>query len=227
MTTLRQHRGLIVAVLASLVVASALRYGAFLWIRPYFVLQVFTAFQNVVCLSLCASVAIVAALLPQRHFVGLVWATAYGIGVIVANWLADMVRLPVPAEPHISHVIDTLSVFVVAQGLRFALGWRLANELSASSHAGGQFRLLDVFEWTTSIAVLLAFAQLWGISLQDAAFVAPLFTETLLVCVPVALVAMTERGLTWWRVGLVLLWTLGIRIGEILAMHVVMPSQPL
>src|SRR5262245_22610905 len=146
MTALRQHRGLIVIAVTSLVLLGISRYAAFLWVRPYILLLFLTSLENIVCGTICASAAIVAALMPERRFTGLFWGTTFGMAVVLANWLADSLRLPDPARPHLWYLAETLSVFVVAQGLRFLLGYRLTKESIAFSHRTGQFRLPDVLE---------------------------------------------------------------------------------
>jgi hypothetical protein len=48
-----------------------------------------------------------------------------------------------------------LASLAILQGLRLILGWRLVTAETANPELKGQYRLLDLLEWTTTIALCL------------------------------------------------------------------------
>jgi hypothetical protein len=160
--------------------------------------------QAATVMSQRASYGIVAALIPQRRFVGLGWALGLGlINGLVHGELLNLISVA-RSENIISHerwqiqvasIADqTLAMFVLAQGFRFAFGWRLVT--TDKQPRRNQFQLADVLEWTTSIAAWLAVNRLIALDLANSRDYAVRVLAMALILFPIALVTTSERGLS-------------------------------
>lgn len=159
--------------------------------------------QTATVMSQRASYGIVAALIPQRRFVGLAWAL--GLGLINGLVQGEFLNLISAASGYtFSHerwqqqvaatADQTLAMFVLAQGFRFAFGWRLVT--NDKQPRRNQFQLADVLEWTTSIAAWLAVNRLIALDLANMRDYAVQFLTMALILFPIALVATSQRGLS-------------------------------
>jgi hypothetical protein len=167
---------------------------------PYFL----TSVQVGTAMSQRASYGIMAALIPQRRFVGLAWALGLGLinGLVHGEFL-NLISVARSGNT-ISHewwrvqaaaIADqTLAMFVLAQGFRFAFGWRLVT--TDKQPRRNQFQLADVLEWTTSFAAWLAINRLIALDLANSRDYAFRELAMALILFPIALVATSERGLS-------------------------------
>jgi len=188
--------------------------------------------QSATVMSQRASYGILAALIPQRRFVGLAWALGLGLinGLICGEFL-NLISVARSGNA-ISHewwrvqaaaVADqTLAMFVLAQGFRFAFGWRLVT--TDKEPRRNQFRLADVLEWTTSVAAWLAVNRLIALDLANSRDYAFRELAMTLILLPIALVATSERGLSAATAVALCVWVSAVEVFFYVLAYFVDPS---
>jgi hypothetical protein len=215
------NRELYLIAAVSLIVVFALRYAS-----VSSRLMPLIGFQNVYFSGLGASVAIIGAFVPDCRFVGLMWTVAYSLAYGAVRSLADRLARGAWDDSPFAMAIFSLAILVVAQSLRYSLGWRITRGGQDAVLGTGQFRLLDALEWTTSIATWFGFAQFWELPLQNARGFATITAESLLICMPIALAATRDRGITFWTVVELVIWAAALRL-LILSIGVFTSTRPI
>jgi len=179
-----------------------------------------------------ASYGLVAALIPQRRFVRLAWALGLGlINGLVGGESLNLISVA-RSGTTISHewwriqlaaIADqTLVMFVLAQGFRFAFGWRLVT--TDKEPRRNQFQLADVLEWTTSIAAWLAVNRLIAFDLANSRDYAFRELAMALVLFPIARVATSERGLSVVTAFVLCVWVSAVEVFFYVLAYLVDPS---
>lgn len=208
----RGYCGLLIIAVVSLACMFCVRFLTFYCDDRWRTMpDVIIGFQNLLFIGVLVSAAIIAAMIPKRPFVGLLWIVAYTLALTEVRWYADRLAIPQRAA-YANLFLGSLCYFVITQGLRVFLRWRITDAPAAVEPGAGQFRILDLLEWTASIGVWLVFLQLWEMPLENAPAMINVTTRALLICLPIALVGTSERGFTWRSVGWLLLWTFGVQL---------------
>jgi len=167
-----------------------------------------------------ASYGLVAALIPQRRFVGLAWALGLGlINGLVGGESLNLISVATSGKS-ISHewwrvqaaatADQTLAMFVLAQGFRFAFGWRLVT--TDKQPRRNQFQLADVIGWITSIAAWLAVNRLIALDLANLRDYAVQVLTMALILFPIALATTSERGLSAATALILCVWVSAVEI---------------
>ena len=167
-----------------------------------------------------AVLAVVAALVPRRLTVGLLIA----IACVVAN---DYAKTPyartgaIRAMLLLENEFIALAALAVLQGLRLIFGWRFFTTETADVGPKGQYRLRDLLEWTTTIALCLG-SVVWlsrliresgrhsGLSFLDC--VQPV-SQLVLLGDPIVMAVLSKRPLARWRVVALVLWCVSVAMG--------------
>jgi hypothetical protein len=203
-------------------------YQAFLGLPPFLM-----SLQSAITQSQRASYGIAAALIPQRRFVGLVWAVALALinGLIHAEFvnLISISRagnaLPLKDLWVLaSGVADqTMAMFALTQGIRFALGWRLVP--TDEPRPRGQFHLMDMLEWTASVGAWLAINRLVALDPANLYQYSIGVLGLALTLIPIALVATSDRGLRTATALILLAWVLTVEAFFYVLGYAVDPSS--
>jgi hypothetical protein len=143
--------------------------------------------------------AIIAALVPKRRFVGLLWIVAFATLAGVIEWEGLTMRDPESIWRRLSMIwagLLSLSVFAIAQGLRFLLGLRLALEHDQPPEKRGQFGTADLLEWTLSIGAFFGMGSLMG-WFHNLALLASTIAMLTVVSLPLALAIASYSRHRW------------------------------
>ncbi len=140
--------------------------------------------------------AIVSALVSRRRYVGIGCLAALAVLMGTINWLGVVIEMPAAADsvaPYVSGSFLALSMFAIAQGLRFFLGWRLVLHEVQPAQAAGRFGTADLIEWTISIAFFFGLGHLGG-WFHNLSLLARSIAWWALATLPVVLSVMSRRG---------------------------------
>jgi hypothetical protein len=147
-----------------------------------------------------------------------VWAVALGLinGLIHAEFV-NLVSISRTGNAYSleelwvlgSSVADqTMAMFALTQGIRFALGWRLV--LTDEPRPRGQFNLMDMLEWTASVGAWLAINRLVALDPVNLYQYSIGVLGPALTLLPIALLATSDRGLRTAAVLILLAWALTV-----------------
>ena len=145
--------------------------------------------------------ATIAALVPQRRFVGLFVATAFALALGSVGWLGMVVRSPAQAAetlPVIWGQCLALGVFVIAQGLRFLLGWRLTLDGESADSGKNQFGTADLIEWMISIGYFLGLGSVCG-WYHNLRLLGMLLAWHAAITLPLGFAILSSQGLSFKR----------------------------
>jgi hypothetical protein len=220
---LRPMRGLLLLALANVFIWLAWRcFTTALYSTSLGLPYAMSAFQSAIGQSQAASYGIVAALVPRRRFVGLVWATGIALllGTIRAaestiislsragKWSGSS-ELMIQA----AYIADqTVTMFVLVQALRFVCGWRIAVTDESILGQRGQFRIGDLLEWTVSVGVWLAINRFIKMPVDGLYHFSLTILGTDIILLPIALAATSKRGLRLPVVAALFAWTLAVEL---------------
>jgi hypothetical protein len=218
-------RGLLLLALANVFIWLAWRcFTTALYSRslglPYWI----NTFQWSIGQSQAASYGIVAALVPRRRFVGLVWATGIALllGTIRAaemtiislsrdgNWPGSDGLLMLQAAAIVAD--QTVTMFVLVQALWFVCGWRIAVTDESILGQRGQFRIGDLLEWTVSVGVWLAINRFIKMPVDGLYHYSLRILGTDIILLPIALAATSKWGLRLPVVAALFAWTLAVEL---------------
>jgi hypothetical protein len=161
-----------------------------------------------------------AAFVPQRLIGGLLAAALY---VVVSDYALTAFggTGAIRGFVLLGNGFVVLSSLAVLQAVRLVAGWRIRLAATSDAARPGQFRVADLLEWVTTIAVCLA-SVVWlnhlfresgrpnALTLLNS--LAPPLQLTLLGA-PIALVMLSAKPLAAWRVAGLVLWTTVIMVG--------------
>lgn len=160
--------------------------------------------------------SVMATLYPKRLLTGLLVAMTLAFLRALVTCRRDQVLGFIGLD----EILRTLPVVAVLQGLRLFTGWRLSTE-SITSNRAGQFRIVELLDWMTTIGLALGCGKFLN-SLLDRPIgildvVLELAALPLLVGVPVALAILDERPRRIWVIIALVVWCLIVAAGLVLA----------
>jgi hypothetical protein len=109
------------------------------------------------------------------------------------------ILLDIPATKLLTDYFSILRVFIVVQGIRIFLGWRVVQDWRNTTRERNRISILDLIEWITSIGVFLAIAKARGEfeSRWLLSWIRSL-TELSVVSLPLALGILADSR-HWWK----------------------------
>jgi hypothetical protein len=124
-----------------------------------------TVARNMFSLSQVICVAIVIALVPGRRMAGAAWLLAFYGACFGAESMAGTKHsfsAWASVDVVAAEMTFGLAIFVVMQGFRMFLGWRIIGEDCRAVVKRGQFSLSELTEWMVSWGILLGLVHLSG-----------------------------------------------------------------
>ena len=194
-----------VAAVAIAQIAGLIQPIAYRQIRPSPWLQAFFftvgVFGTAIVGAQAVALGILAALIPQRRFLGLFLATSAALALGAISWLGMAIRSPSTTSetlPIIWAQCLALGVFVLAQGLRLLLGWRLQWNDEPLQYDRSQFGTADLIEWMISIGFFLGLGSVCG-WYHNLRLLGMLLAWHAGITLPLAFTILSPQGLTFAR----------------------------
>jgi hypothetical protein len=115
------------------------------------------------------------------------------------------------------HALMTLAL---VQGVRLIAGWRLTTTPTIDSNPTGQFRVVDLLEWTTTIALCLGSVVWLNLLLRELGnhslilldLVGP-NAQLALLGAPIVLALLAVRRPASWKVATLVMWSMMVVVG--------------